>query len=110
MNRERKNIITNRLLRAQIPYWVAQSNSITELAVSIRQSVVNILYFLEGLTQQDIADYLNKSQATISRLMQNYANRRKDEENWKFLEKDKIFFSSYKSQIEHDEKNSNIRD
>lgn len=111
MNREQRNTITSRMARAGIPFAVAQTNSTTRSAVEIRHIVIQLLYFFEGLTQVEIADLLHTTQASISRSMKTFAEKRKQHKfSDNFLKNYDDYRLKYKSVLSHEKQNANITD
>ena len=80
---------------ADIPFIVAQVGGRTRQSVQTRQLVIQILYWYEGLKQNDIADLLHCQQSTVSRLMKNHQICREKDPNYEAQ------FQKYRNRYEY---------
>ena len=103
MKYNQRTAILNRMNRAGIPFSLAQSGNKKKHYVEVKQIVIQLLYFVEGLTQAEIADLLNTTQATVSRSMASFAAILKSENYPDFLKKYNDWKLKYKAAKHHDD-------
>lgn len=99
------------MAKAQIPFAVAQSNNLRRTSVEVRQVVIQLLYYFEGLSQNEIADILHMTQASVSRSMKSFAlHRKKEKSNANLLKIYDLYRLKYKAVLAHEKQNVNITD
>ncbi len=74
-----KNPIPHRMARANIPFVLAQLNSHAPNNVRLKSAVIQILYWIEHLSQQQIARMLHTNQSNVSRIMKKHSKRLEDD-------------------------------